>query len=65
MTIDFANAQRLIRGETYLIKLPEMELDCLKTVHDELSQFTLDVGCKFLVIVGTGVEAEHIPEMVN
>jgi len=65
MTIDFLNAQRLISGETYLLTLPEMEIESLQVIHRELGLLTEDTGCKFLVLVGGATVAHHIPRTAN
>jgi hypothetical protein len=52
MIIDFLNSEQLIKGETYLITLPEMELDCATIIRSQLEQVSDDCGVKFIVLIG-------------
>ena len=59
MTIDLLNAQRLIKGETYIITLPEMEPECMMLVSAQLEKVVDDCGVKFIVLCGHQVTIEH------
>lgn len=52
MIIDFLNSEHLIKGETYLITLPEMEMDCASVISARLEQVSDDCGVKFIVLIG-------------
>lgn len=52
MIIDFLNSEHLIKGETYLITLPEMEPDCASIIGAQLEQVSDDCGVKFIVLIG-------------
>lgn len=59
MTIDLLNAQRLIKGETYLLALPEMEVECMMLISAQLEKIVDDCGVKFIVLCGHEVTVKH------
>lgn len=52
MVIDLLNAHRLIRGETYVIILPEMETDCASLISSQLERISDDIEVRFVVLIG-------------
>jgi hypothetical protein len=52
MTIDLLNAHKLIRGENYLITLPEMEPECALLIHAQLEEVSEEMGVRFVVLIG-------------
>lgn len=55
MLIDFANATRLIRGETYIITVPELELAQAIELKSHIEVLADDNDVKIIVLIGDEV----------
>lgn len=55
MLIDFANATRLIKGETYVISVPPLEFDEALELRTHIAIVADDADVKIIVLWGTDV----------
>ncbi len=66
MIIDFANAIWLIKGETYIITIPELPKEQLAEVRFALESISEQSQARIIVMVGEEISVSRLPlGMVN
>ena len=60
MVVDLINAKHLVKGESYLVRLPDNAKDSLVAIHAGLEEFSKRSGVLFLVLLESDIVVTQI-----